>query len=124
MPEAPIPMQGTRRRRAAVPRKLRAIRQRTRRSGAITDLEHEVRTIGCAIKYWRQLRGLTQETLAGRVGISQELLSRYERGEIQGISYKRLGQIARELDTTIKELTEGEHPSPDTLSTAARRKTV
>ncbi len=124
MPRASAPEKRPRRRRDGMPRETRSIRKRTRSSGATPDLEREVRTIGCAIKHWRRLRGLTQETLAARVGFSQAVLSRYERGKVQGIPYRRLGQLARELDITINELTEGEHASPDALSTAARREAV
>ena len=65
-------------------------------------------TIGCTIKDWRERRGLTQEELAAQVGISQGLLSRYELGRVQGISYGRVGQLARALDITINALTEGD----------------
>ncbi len=124
MPRASAPEKRPRRRRDGVPREARSTRKPKQFSGVIPELEREVRTIGYAIKYWRQLRDLTQETLAARIGISQELLSRYELGRVQGIPYRRLGQIARGLDIAIDALLEGDHASPDALSTAARREAV
>lgn len=120
MPRASAPEQRPRS-RDGVPREAGSVRKRKQFSDAIPNLEHEVRTIGCAIKYWRQLRDLTQEALGARVGLSQELISRYERGEIQGISYRRLGQLARGLDITIDKLFEGEPASPDALSRGKTR---
>jgi ribosome-binding protein aMBF1 (putative translation factor) len=116
--------QPSRRRRAGGAKSPHVIRKRSPCSSATPDLEGEVRTIGCAIKYWRQLCDLTQETLAARIGISQELLSRYELGRVRGIPYRRLGQIARGLDIAIDALLEGDHASPDALSTTARREVV
>lgn len=65
----------------------------------------------CVIKHWRNERGLTQETLAERVGISQETLSRYEAGVIQGIPSARLWQLARALGITVNELFEEDDAS-------------
>jgi transcriptional regulator with XRE-family HTH domain len=43
----------------------------------------EERTIGGRLRELRTRRGLTQVDLASRLGMSQPLLSRYERGELR-----------------------------------------
>lgn len=57
------------------------------------------------IKLWREHRGLTQQELAGRVGISKPYLSQIETGKRQG-TVETLSAIARSLDVPLDVLTD------------------
>jgi len=57
------------------------------------------------IKLWREHRGLTQQELADRVGISKPYLSQIESGKRQG-TVETLSAIARALDVSLELLTD------------------
>lgn len=57
------------------------------------------------IKLWREHRGLTQQELAKRVGISKPYLSQLETGKRQG-TVETISAVARELDVPLDVLTE------------------
>ena len=57
------------------------------------------------IKLWREHRGLTQQELARRVGISKPYLSQIETGKRQG-TVETLSAIARSLDVPLDALTD------------------
>jgi len=57
------------------------------------------------VKLWREHRGLTQQDLAKRAGISKPYLSQIETGKRQG-TVETLGAIARALDVPLDVLTE------------------
>lgn len=57
------------------------------------------------IKLWRDHRGLTQQELADRAGISKPYLSQIESGKRQG-TVETLAAIARALDVPLDVLTE------------------
>jgi DNA-binding XRE family transcriptional regulator len=57
------------------------------------------------IKLWREHRGLTQEALAKRAGISKPYLSQIETGKRQG-TVETLSAIARALEVPLDVLTE------------------
>jgi DNA-binding XRE family transcriptional regulator len=57
------------------------------------------------VKLWRDYRGLTQQELADRAGISKPYLSQIESGKRQG-TVETLGAIARALDVPLDVLTE------------------
>lgn len=57
------------------------------------------------IKLWRDHRGLTQQELADRAGISKPYLSQIESGKRQG-TLETLAAIARALDVPLQVLTE------------------
>jgi DNA-binding XRE family transcriptional regulator len=57
------------------------------------------------IKLWRDHRGLTQQELADRAGISKPYLSQIESGKRQG-TVETLVAIARALDVPLEVLTE------------------
>lgn len=57
------------------------------------------------IKLWREHRGLTQQELARRVGISKPYLSQIETGKRQG-TVETLSAIARSLDVPLDVLTD------------------
>lgn len=54
------------------------------------------REVGQQISRLRKAAGLTQEGLAGRLGVSQQQVGKYERGENR-LSHTRLEQIQRLL---------------------------
>jgi DNA-binding XRE family transcriptional regulator len=57
------------------------------------------------IRLWRDHRGLTQQALADRAGISKPYLSQIESGKRQG-TVETLAAIARALDVPLEVLTE------------------
>jgi DNA-binding XRE family transcriptional regulator len=57
------------------------------------------------VKLWREQRGLTQQELAARVGISKPYLSQIETGKRQG-TVETLSALARSLDVPIDALTD------------------
>jgi DNA-binding XRE family transcriptional regulator len=58
------------------------------------------------IKLWREYRGLTQQDLAGKAGISKPYLSQIESGKRQG-TVETIAAIARALDVPLDVLTDG-----------------
>ena len=58
-----------------------------------------------SIKLWREHRGLTQQDLATRAGISKPYLSQIETGKRQG-TVETLSAIARSLDVPLDVLTD------------------
>jgi len=58
-----------------------------------------------AVKPWRARRGLTQQELARRAGISKPYLSQIETGKRQG-TVETLNAIARALDVPLDVLTD------------------
>jgi len=56
------------------------------------------------IRLWRARRGLTQQELADRAGISKPYLSQIESGKRQG-TVETLAAIARALDVPLEVLT-------------------
>ncbi|WP_298267366.1 helix-turn-helix transcriptional regulator [Geobacter sp.] len=57
------------------------------------------------IKLWREYRGLTQQELANRAGISKPYLSQIETGKRQG-TVETLSAIARSLEVPLDVLTD------------------
>lgn len=57
------------------------------------------------VKLWRDYRGLTQQELADRAGISKPYLSQIESGKRQG-TVETLAAIARALDVPLDVITE------------------
>ena len=58
-----------------------------------------------SIKLWREHRGLTQQELATRAGISKPYLSQIETGKRQG-TVETLSAIARSLNIPLDVLTD------------------
>ena len=58
-----------------------------------------------SIKLWREHRGLTQQELATRAGISKPYLSQIETGKRQG-TVETLSAIAHSLDVPLDVLTD------------------
>ena len=57
------------------------------------------------VKAWREHRGLTQQELADRAGISKPYLSQIETGKRQG-TVETLSALARALDVPLDALTD------------------
>lgn len=61
------------------------------------------RSFGNNLSHIRKTRGLTQETLAERIGISVDFLSMIERGR-RSPSFTTIARLADALDVEAKEL--------------------
>ena len=59
--------------------------------------------LGRAIRHYRRLRGVSQETLAAALGVHQSQVSRVERG-LQGLLTDQLGTVAQVLGVRASEL--------------------
>ena len=59
--------------------------------------------LGQKIQYERRKRGLSQETLEEKSGVSRRAISEIERGNTD-IRYTNLYQIAEALNLTVSEL--------------------
>jgi transcriptional regulator with XRE-family HTH domain len=57
--------------------------------------------LGSSIRAWRKCQDITQEQLAKQLGISKQLLSRYERGEALP-SLKKTLEMASLLDAPVE----------------------
>jgi len=60
-------------------------------------------TIGQRISRLRKSQGLTQEEIAGKIGITQSLYSAYERGRLK-LSAEMVAQVAHALEITSDEI--------------------
>jgi transcriptional regulator with XRE-family HTH domain len=60
-------------------------------------------SIGANIGHWRRLKGLKQEDLAIRAGISATSMSLIENGE-SDISFSRIEDIANALEVQVQQL--------------------
>lgn len=63
-------------------------------------------SIGQRIKYWRQIRKLSQIELATKVGMNQSQISKIEKGE-RGVLAHELPVIAKTLEVPITDILEG-----------------
>lgn len=68
-----------------------------------------IRQMGRRIKDVRKAAGMTQEKLAAKTSLSEEFLSRLERGVVQP-SLKSLDRIASSLNVSVKDLFEFNQP--------------
>lgn len=67
----------------------------------------QYKKIGARIVYFRKIKGLTQERLAGEVGISPQYLSRIENGSYpKSVSLSTLMRIAQKLEVPMSKLME------------------
>jgi len=64
----------------------------------------EKETLAFNLKRLRQFKGLTQEDLAKKVGLTKDTISKIELGKQENIGFKYLISICRELDIAIEEL--------------------
>ena len=64
----------------------------------------EKETLAFNLKRLRQFKGLTQEGLAKKVGLTKDTISKIELGKQENVGFKYLITICRELDISIEEL--------------------
>jgi len=67
--------------------------------------------IGQQIRYYRKRNSLTQQQLADKLGVTWEMVSRYERGTSSPI--KKIDDIAKALNTEVYKLLK-DHDNSDT----------
>ena len=60
--------------------------------------------IGAKIVYYRMLKGMTQEQLAEKAGISKSYLSKIEHGKYTNLPFTTLLLIAQALEIDICEI--------------------
>lgn len=60
--------------------------------------------LGERIRWLRKLQGMTIETLAGKVGVTRQTISRYETGAIIDIPKSKLESVAAALDVSVDYL--------------------
>ena len=65
--------------------------------------DNVARELGKRIKALRKLKGLTQEELGEKSGLSYKFIGEIERGEVNP-SLNSLRQIAKSLDLPVREL--------------------
>lgn len=68
--------------------------------------------VGGRVRYFRHLRGLSQEQLALEAGINPAFLGHLERG-LKSPTITTLDKLVRALDITFEELFAEEIPAPD-----------
>jgi len=64
----------------------------------------EKETLAFNLKRLRQFKGLTQEELAKKVGLTKDTISKIELGKQENVGFKYLISVCRELDIAIEEL--------------------
>lgn len=62
------------------------------------------RVLGAKIQYHRKIKGLTQQQLAGAIGISTNYLSAIERGVVQGYPVSIVWSVAKILGIKAEDL--------------------
>lgn len=72
----------------------------------------KLKDIGRQIRNYRQIREMTQQQLAEKLGVRWEMVSRYERGITSPMS--RIGEISEALDVGISELLQNSN-NPNSL---------
>ncbi len=70
----------------------------------ITETMREKKALAFNLKRLRQVKGLKQEDLAKKVGLTKDTISKIELGKQENIGLKYLTLICRELDISIEEL--------------------
>ncbi|MCK4827850.1 helix-turn-helix domain-containing protein [bacterium] len=65
---------------------------------------YDLKILGRNIKRCRQVRGLTQEDLAKKVGLTKDTISKIELGKQENVGLKYLISISRELNVELEQL--------------------
>jgi hypothetical protein len=65
-------------------------------------VSHDVRDIGYMLIALRIANGLTQKELAGKLGVSEAMVSRDERNEYHGITVERAQRILDAMGETLR----------------------
>jgi adenine-specific DNA-methyltransferase len=77
--------------------------------------------IGANIKYYRQLRNITQRELADLSGVKYTTITKIETGLIEDPSFLKVSQISKALDITTDQLTLGLNTLGKTFQLKNRR---
>ncbi len=77
--------------------------------------------VGARIRYFRHLRGLSQEQLALQAGLNPAFLGHLERG-LKSPTITTLDKLIRALDITFEELFAEEAHDPDLAKETARKR--
>jgi len=64
----------------------------------------EKETLAFNLKRLRQFKGLTQEDLAKKIGLTKDTISKIELGKQENVGFKYLTSICRELDVGLEEM--------------------
>ena len=64
----------------------------------------EMEILGKNVKRYRQFKGLTQEDLATKVGLTKDTISKIELGKQENVGSKHLISISRELNVELEQL--------------------
>lgn len=65
---------------------------------------YDLKIFGRNLKRWRQFRGLTQEDLAGKVGLTKYTISNIEVAKQKNIGLRHVISICQVLNVTLEEL--------------------
>ena len=79
--------------------------------------------LGAEFQALRRAAGFTQEETAGRVGMHQEALSRFERGRGTDFSLAKFLRLAQALGNEVELVSAGKRPTLDDVL-AERRQAV
>ena len=71
-----------------------------------TDMDDQLQTLGSNIKFWIEVRGISQRELAERIGITEVSISRYVAGQ-RAPSSLTLCKISKVLGCTMEDLLSG-----------------
>ena len=63
--------------------------------------EQAAQRIGQRIAALRKLKGISQQELANRAGLTRQHIGRIEKGELVSVAYVTIQQIAEALDMTV-----------------------
>lgn len=80
-------------------------------TGAPKRVEAIDKIIGMKVRAYRMLKGISQEKLAEKLGITFQQIQKYERGSNR-ISVSRLFHIAEALGTPVEAFLSTQQPSP------------
>ena len=67
-------------------------------------MEEKEILVSTRVKYWRGIKGLTQDALAKKADIPYTTLSKIESGVVKKPSIQTIMKIAKGLDITLDEL--------------------
>lgn len=69
-------------------------------------INYQIKTLGDNIKYWLEIRGISQRELAEKIGTTEVSVSRYVNGQ-RVASGPLLFKMARALGCTVEDLMQG-----------------
>ena len=82
-----------------------------------------MKNISDNIRYYRNLKGWSQEEIADKLDVSLPTYSRIERN-ISGVSFKRIEQLAKVFGITVVELVSTENHKNNTTEIETLKKII